>query len=229
MRARTKKNPSDLLCYSLSREVTQGGYTIDTLTICELRAESTAERLAGTVRNRDGYRSPADAARMGKVWEDLIGRDYREILESYSFSGERHFSFRFQVYEHPQADRPCYCEPRIDFPEKLHSAEWAIALLWKIGARMEKDTAAARNALEGETGRAYPRTPNEVSHTTFQQLQDVTATLETMGAIRFEWIKIPDPESYYPHSYRVRFADAERERERIAREERNRAAALEVA
>lgn len=200
MRERPKR-----LIYRVWRE-RSGERDIDHLWVGEYDEVSAAERLAGTVDNKDGYNSNAPdggaetAVKMGRVFAAML-RDGHETFYDWSY-GSWTFSVRYQVYQEPGDGplraRPHYCDPRVEFPDKIAGAKWVLKLIDKIGRKVERERAKKRKA---ETGNDYP--VRDVSDRSLEQLQDVVAALGAVGAVRVDWWTGPAEGWYVPLKYHV--------------------------
>jgi len=185
------------------RRATEHGYTADSLWIAEYDEESATTRLAGTVENRAGYGSGEDpvkraeiAARMGRVFAAMLDAKI-ETFYDYGYN-DHSFSIGFQVYANPEAPRPDYCHPRLDFPSSVAGARWAMKLIEKVGRKVERTKAKAHSAERG-----YDCEPRDVGDHSIEQLQDVTIALDQIGAVRVEdWIG-PSEGWYSPPRYFV--------------------------
>jgi hypothetical protein len=175
------------IVYRVKREH-EHGYTTDHLWIAEYTEEDTTARLAGTVENRDGYdTSAADggkttAAKLSCVFSAMLNDGHSKFYDW----GYGHHSFwiRYQVYQNPDAERPDYCHPRLEMPSELAGVRWALKFVEKFGRKIERDRAKVY-----EKERGYACDVGDVDDHTIDQLQEVTAALDKLGAIRVEdWV-----------------------------------------
>lgn len=183
------------LIYRLDRRKTDGGYLVDTITIAECDEVDTADRLAGTVDNRDGYGGDG-AERMGRVFAQLL-RDGHP--QHYDTRTDGHwFKVEFQVYSETPGEPTQWCDPRFTWPDKYIACGWAHALMSKIGKRIERAKAKAGG---------YGDRPAAVSdyHTFKNGHPEIVRALAAMGAIMAEdWKEDGGP---YPMRFYVKVRD----------------------
>lgn len=190
------------LIYRVNREHSDGGYVIDHLEIMEYDENDTAERLAGTVDNRDRYNTDAadhgveTAARMGRVFSAMLAAGYTKFFD-YAYRALS-IRIRYQVYRNPEADRPDYCAPEVRLPGDLRGIRAALRLINRLGARIER-----KRAKDLSRQRCYVVEPRDIDDATIAQLQDVADALDHVGAVKVESWQAPADGWHVPPSYFV--------------------------
>lgn len=159
------------LTYETYRTQTHG-YDHTHVVVRLMYVEDTAERLEGTVDNKDGYGSPEAAARMGETLQAMLDAGHKVHFEP-TIRG-LHVHVRWQhYYGGGELD---YCEPAYeDLGRSLGQIDEGMKFLKKIGRRIEKARATRRDREA-----VYKSGPRPVSNHTFSRPEDFLAALARM-------------------------------------------------
>jgi hypothetical protein len=187
-------NDNVKLVYQVERHRLDGGYFHDKIMVAECYKVDTAERIAGTVDNKDGYGTLEAAQRMGRCYQQLLDAGHKTYFE-HSYSGQRHnFTITYQVYEVDPDGTTRYCAPSFDWPTNYQGAKWAMNLAERIGKRMERAWAKEQDR--------DPRDAREVVENSFRDFRAFLTALEKMGAMRVKTWR--ETSGSFPNSYLVK-------------------------